>query len=216
MVESRLVAVESAVGHLEATLEGLQDACTGGPGSMTAATTSCCGARRRAVERTTIKPFVTPFIIPPAQQRPKEEIKIQEVSRLETPPKVSFFPALFSSSVGLVVLFVIYAANLYAAMEIAIFRARPIGLVMGVAAVLPILGPIIFLSLPIRREGRSPSRTRKPRLKRWPYGCRAGRRPLVQPPGRNSRWLGRGQPGAGASGSPDFPARPVHVQPPVF
>ena len=54
VVESRLVAVESAVGHLEATLEGLQDACTGGPGSMTAATTSCCGARRRAVRpRTT-------------------------------------------------------------------------------------------------------------------------------------------------------------------
>src|ERR1017187_9690678 len=77
-----------------------------------------------------IKPFVTPFIIPPSERRPKAELKIQEVSRLEVPPKASLFAALFSSSVGLVVLLLIYGANLYAAMEIAIFRARPVGVVM--------------------------------------------------------------------------------------
>jgi hypothetical protein len=95
-----------------------------------------------------IRPFVKPFIIPPAERRPKEEINIQEVSRLEEPPKASLFAALFSSSVGLAVMFLIYGANLYAAMEIAIFRARPIGVVMGVAAVLPVLGPVIFLFMP--------------------------------------------------------------------
>ena len=105
-------------------------------------------ALKQLAQNPKIKPFVKPFILPPAQQRPKEEIKVQEVSRLEEPPKASLFAALFSSSVGLVVMFLIYGANLYAAMEIAIFRARPIGMVIGVAAVLPVLGPVIFLSMP--------------------------------------------------------------------
>jgi hypothetical protein len=47
----------------------------------------------------------------------------------------------------------IYAANIYAAFEIAIFRAQPIGLVTSIAAVLPIIGPIIFLSMPTKVEG---------------------------------------------------------------
>jgi hypothetical protein len=69
-------------------------------------------------------------------------------SRLELPPRQSLLGALFSSSVGLVVLLLIYGANIYAGFEAAIFRARPIGLGMGVAAVLPVLGPVILLSLP--------------------------------------------------------------------
>ncbi|MGA9450237.1 MAG: hypothetical protein WBW41_02715 [Verrucomicrobiia bacterium] len=106
------------------------------------------GSMQQLAQNPKIRPFVSPFIIPPAEQRPKEQIKIQEVSRLEAPPKSPLFAALFSSSVGLVVMFLIYGANLYAAMEIAVFRSRHIGVVMGVAAVLPILGPIIFLSMP--------------------------------------------------------------------
>ena len=46
-------------------------------------------------------------------------MKVQEVSRLELPPKQSLFSALFSSSVGLVMLILIYAANIYAGYEIA-------------------------------------------------------------------------------------------------
>lgn len=109
-------------------------------------------ALRQLTQNPKIKPFVTPFIIPPPEQRPKAEIKIREVSRLAEPPEAALLAALFSSPVGLVMLFLIYGANLYAAMEIAIFRARPVGVVMGVAAVLPVLGPIIFLSLPTRVE----------------------------------------------------------------
>ena len=54
---------------------------------------------------------------------------------------------MFSSSVGALVLLLLYAANIYAAYEISIFRARPIALVCGVSAVLPLIGPILFLSL---------------------------------------------------------------------
>jgi hypothetical protein len=45
----------------------------------------------------------------------------------------------------------IYAANIYAGYEVALFRARPMGVVMGVAAVLPILGPVAFLAMPSLR-----------------------------------------------------------------
>jgi hypothetical protein len=100
-----------------------------------------------------IKPLVEAFIeIPPSERPQKPEIKIQEVTRLELPPKQSLLGALFSSSVGIFVLLAIYAANIYSGLEIAVVRARPIGLVMGVAAVLPILGPIIFLSMPMKTE----------------------------------------------------------------
>jgi hypothetical protein len=95
--------------------------------------------------------FVEPFIEAPPKPK-AAEIQVREVSRLELPPRQPLFAALLSSSVGFVILLLIYAANVYAGYEIAIVRARPIGLVMGVSAVLPIVGPIIFLSLPMRRE----------------------------------------------------------------
>jgi hypothetical protein len=107
------------------------------------------GLRQLSAANPKIKPLVEPFIEIPASERPpKPEIKIQDVTRLELPPKQSLIGALFSSSVGLFVLLLIYGANIYAGFEAAIFRARPIGLGMGVAAVLPVLGPVILLSLP--------------------------------------------------------------------
>lgn len=95
--------------------------------------------------------FVEPFIETPPKPK-ATEIQVHDVSRLELPPRESLFAALLSSSVGFVILLVVYAANIYAGYEIAIVRARPIGLVMGLAAVLPILGPILFLSLPVHKE----------------------------------------------------------------
>ena len=100
-----------------------------------------------------IKPFVEPFIEIPLSERPqKPEVKVNEVTRLDVPPKQSLFGALFSSSVGIFCLLLIYAANIFSGYEIAIVRAQPKGLVMGVAAVLPILGPIIFLAMPMKVE----------------------------------------------------------------
>ncbi len=96
-----------------------------------------------------IKPFVEPFIEVPASERPqKQELKIQDVSRLQLPPKPSLLSSSFSSSVGLVVLLLVYAANIYAGFEVAIFRSRPIGLGIGLAAALPVLGPVIVISMP--------------------------------------------------------------------
>jgi hypothetical protein len=100
-----------------------------------------------------IAPLVEPFIeIPPSERPKKPEVKVNDVTRLELPPKQSLLGALASSSVGLVALILIYAANIYAGFEIAVFRNRPKALVMGVTAVLPVLGPIIFLSMPTHVE----------------------------------------------------------------
>jgi hypothetical protein len=96
-----------------------------------------------------IDPFVEPFFAPaPVEMAPKPVVKIQDVPRLDRSSPASLFGGLFSSSVGLAVLLLIYGANIYAGYEIARFRARPLAVVMGVAAALPVLGPVIFLSLP--------------------------------------------------------------------
>jgi hypothetical protein len=114
-----------------------------------------------------IKLLADPFVeTPPVERTKKTEVKVHEVSRLELPPKQSLFGALFSSSVGLVVLLLIYAANIFAGYEIAVVRSRPIALVMGVAVVLPILGPIIFLAMPVRVE---PSKTAAPQPEAAPH-----------------------------------------------
>lgn len=95
-----------------------------------------------------LAPLVEPFIeITQADKIKKTEVNIKQPPRLELPAKQSLVGALFSSSLGLLILLVLYAANLYAGYEISIFRARPMALVCGVSAVLPFIGPIIFLCM---------------------------------------------------------------------
>ncbi len=104
-----------------------------------------------------VRPLAEPFIeTPPLNREKKGEVKVHEVSRPALPPKQSLFGALLASSVGLIVLLVIYVANIYAAYEIAACRAQPIALVMGVAVVLPVLGPVIFLAMPKRAAPAQP------------------------------------------------------------
>ena len=93
--------------------------------------------------------LVEPFITPAAAARtPKAPLQMQGVEKLEIPAKTSVIGGLFSSSVGLFLLLMIYVANLYAAYEIALCRGRPVGAAVGTAVVLPLIGPIIFLLLP--------------------------------------------------------------------
>ena len=96
-----------------------------------------------------MEPLVEPFIeITQAEKLKKTEVKIKQPERLALPPRQSLLGALFSSGLGLFILLVLYAANVYAGYEVAIFRARPPALVCGVSAVLPFAGPIIYLSMP--------------------------------------------------------------------
>lgn len=75
------------------------------------------------------------------------------INKWDKPPRdmaPSFLGGFFGTGFGMLVLFLAYAASLYAAYEIAIVRAYPWPLVCGVAAVFPILGPLVFLCLPTR------------------------------------------------------------------
>jgi hypothetical protein len=92
--------------------------------------------------------YAEPFIETPPPAPTRMEVPVHNVTRLELPAKGSVIGALFTSSLGVIFLLLIYAANIYAGVEVAVFRSRPPGLVAGVSAILPILGPIIFLSMP--------------------------------------------------------------------
>jgi hypothetical protein len=96
-----------------------------------------------------LEPLVTPFI----EETPEEKIKktepnLKQPPRLERPAPQSLIGAFFSSGLGLLILLVLYAANIFAGYEVSIYRARPTAMVCGVSAVLPLIGPIIFLCLP--------------------------------------------------------------------
>lgn len=97
------------------------------------------------------KPLVEPFIeVPPEfnKPKPKPAVHIRDVERVERPiGRTSFFSS-FTTPIGLVALGVLYVANLLAAFEIARYRNRPTAVVCGLSALLPLLGPLVFLVSP--------------------------------------------------------------------
>ena len=113
---------------------------------------------RKFAQNKKLEPFVEPFIeISPEEKIKKTEVNITQPRRLERPPAQSFFGALLSSGLGWTIFLLLYAANLYAAYEVSIFRAQPALLVCGVSAVLPLAGPIIFLSMPTKIKPAEPT-----------------------------------------------------------
>ncbi len=99
--------------------------------------------------------FVEPFIeITQDDKAQRTAIEVKEVPHFGRPTGHSLLGAMFTSSTGLFALLLVYAANLYAAYEVSIFRAQPAGLVCGVSAVAPFIGPIIFLAMPSKLKAR--------------------------------------------------------------
>ena len=95
--------------------------------------------------------FAEPFIQAPSEKKTERpEIILNPVPRLLRPESCSLLKALFSSSVGLALVFALYLANVYAGFEIAIYREQPPLLACGLAAAVPIVGPILFFCLPKR------------------------------------------------------------------
>jgi len=102
------------------------------------------------------KPSVLAFIEPFKDTPVPEKIHKTDIGSTNAPPRLEysapkpFFSALASSPLGLLMLLLLYLGNLYAALEIAVFRSRPPAVVCGLAAVLPVLAPIMFLAMPTR------------------------------------------------------------------
>lgn len=108
---------------------------------------------RNFVKNQRMEPFVEPFIeITQAEKIKKTEVNIKEPPRLARPARESLLGAFFSSTLGVLVLLVLYAATVYAGYEVALFRAQPPALVCGLSAIpfLGVLAPIIFVSMPTR------------------------------------------------------------------
>jgi len=110
---------------------------------------------KKLAQNPKIAPMVEPFIDLSQEEKPKKaDIQVVQPERLARPEVRSLFGAMFSSSVGWMVILLIYVATIYASYEVAIFRSRPRALVCGLAAV-PVVGflsPVIFLAMPTRVE----------------------------------------------------------------
>ena len=108
---------------------------------------------KQLVEVPEAKEFAEPYIEIPIEVKERQREAKKEI-RIAEPPKVphaaertGFFAAM-ANPLGYALLGIIYIANLWAAVQIARWKARPIALVVGVSAVAPILGPILFSLIP--------------------------------------------------------------------
>lgn len=100
-----------------------------------------------------LKPLAEPFIEVPPEPKPKPKpIVLREVARVDRPVGRTSFFSSFTAPMGLAVLALLYIANLVAGYEIAIYRNRPVAVVCGLSAFLPLLGPLIFLVSPSLEE----------------------------------------------------------------
>ncbi len=100
------------------------------------------------VKRPFIDPFLELVVEEPTNRvgRPKYDLIPHE--RLNRPDPKGGLSKLATSSVGLFFLMLLFAANLYSAYEVGIFRNYSPLLVLGIAFVAPVITQIIFLCLP--------------------------------------------------------------------
>lgn len=141
---------------LPATADGVNIKVSQGNYQRVAWTNLAQVTLQELVKDSRLAPFAEPYIeISDEERLKKTEVVIKPPPRLERPPKGSLLGALFGSSVGMAVMLLLYAANIYAAYEISLIRAYPAAMVCCVAAVAPVIGPILFLCLPTRMEAAS-------------------------------------------------------------
>ena len=97
------------------------------------------------------KPFVDQYLEAAEEDEPetaRAAITVKPVERLDRSNPAAGIGAIFSSPLSIVLIVLVWAANIYAAYEIALFRNYPWMLVVGIAAVAPVVGPVLFLCLP--------------------------------------------------------------------
>lgn len=111
---------------------------------------------KELVNNARAKRFVEPLIEPPAEEIARIEarkIDVRQPTRVDRPnPDIAgkgIYAALTTPN-GLMLLATLYFASIYAGYEIARFKWRSIPLVCGLSAILPVVGPLIFLALPRR------------------------------------------------------------------
>lgn len=108
--------------------------------------------------------LVEPFIDLPEEDMEPPQINVRQPNRLTLPDRQSGFLASFASPVGMFFIIVFYLGNLLAAFEVAVYRGRPAALVCGLAVILPVVAPIIFLSLPAVEWDEEETLTKEPEV----------------------------------------------------
>jgi hypothetical protein len=108
---------------------------------------------RQLAQDPEIRDFAEPFIEPTpeelAARRERKEVVVRPVpTRFERPAELPGFFGGLMTPIGILLLVILAGANLYAAYEVALYRQQSPAIVCAVSFFLPILGPIIFLSLP--------------------------------------------------------------------
>jgi hypothetical protein len=110
-------------------------------------------ALKELAKRKDVRKYIEALLEPEEEETQKQvarEIKYREPPRLPRPDPQAGLGAIFSGSIGLVFLVLLYAANLYAAYEVALFRNYPWLLVCGLALILPVATQVVFLCMPTR------------------------------------------------------------------
>lgn len=100
-------------------------------------------------DRALLQPLIDEI---PAEAVKLKELPINPIVPPERPTHNLGLFAMFSSSVGLVIVLVLYGANIFAAYEVAIYRRQKVSMVCGLAAIpfFGVLSPIIFIAMPPR------------------------------------------------------------------
>lgn len=117
---------------------------------------------KKLVNKPDLTALVAPFIeIPPevkmAMIPKKKEFHPKPVTRIELPSKEGGLIATATMPFNLALLALAYAANVFIGYSIGEYRNRPGVMTGAVSAVLPVLGPLLFLALPERVDHASPA-----------------------------------------------------------
>ena len=136
---------------------------------------------KKFVANKKMEPFVEPFIeISQAEKLKRTEVNIKQPPRLERPERRSLLGAMASSGLGLLMLLVLYAANIYAGYEISVFRSQSPAWSAACPPSCRSLAPLSSCPCP-----RSCSRSRKPgKLRQSPRSRNPGRRPSIRCKGK--------------------------------
>lgn len=105
---------------------------------------------RELTRNRTAAPYATVFLDPPQSRSSRttgKPVALKPVPRIDRPTGGS----LLASPVMLVLFLIIYVANIYAGYEIALYRQQAPALVCVLAAVVPLIGPAIFMAMPTRQ-----------------------------------------------------------------
>jgi len=94
-----------------------------------------------------VEPFLEePLVASAMKGRPAYELKPHE--KIDRPDPKGGLSSMAGSGLGVLLLLLLYAANLFSAYEVGVFRNYSPWMVLGISFVLPVITQIVFLCLP--------------------------------------------------------------------